>query len=227
MVICNTISVELNGGTVEVFPEDIDGGSVDNCGIASMSLDKTIFGCGDIGTNTVTLTVVDLKGNSSACVTTVLVQDNTGACNCDGEILFITGNPITPDVYSVSNTLISNGRVATNTTVSFKAENEIILTDGFRVEAGGNFSAKIESCTSPNFNNSEEKFEQLKVKNNLNPIEETIKLKIQPNPFRYQTTLVFDLSKSEIVNLKIFDQSGRMLKELLKDKALTLSLIHI
>jgi len=60
----------------------------------------------------------------------------------------------------------------------------------------------------------------LVLENNPIPTQEIISLKIQPNPFRYQTTLVLNLSKLERVNLKVFDQSGRMLAELLEDQAL-------
>ncbi|MFK7983451.1 MAG: 3-coathanger stack domain-containing protein, partial [Saprospiraceae bacterium] len=219
MVICNAIVIGLNGGIAEVFPTDIDGGSVDNCGIASMSLDKTTFDCNDIGMNTVTLTVVDLKGNSSACVTTVLVQDNIGSCNCNGTDLQISGNPIVAGDYKASNIITANGTVGTNTAVTFQAGTNITLQPGFTVEPGANFAAIIAQCAATNF--TETDFSKMNVDNTAILKEETVSLKVQPNPFRYQTTLVLNLSKSEIVNLKVFDQSGRMIKELLKDKALT------
>ena len=39
-----------------------------------------------------------------------------------------------------------------------------------------------------------------------------------PNPFNPETTIRFDLSKSAIVNLSVFDASGRLVRELLKGK---------
>ena len=61
-------------GTVILTPEDIDGGSADNCGIASMELSKTEFTWGDIGSQEVTLTVTDIHGNSSTCTGTVSIE---------------------------------------------------------------------------------------------------------------------------------------------------------
>ncbi|MEZ4686825.1 MAG: HYR domain-containing protein [Bacteroidia bacterium] len=63
-------------GAGSITTADIDNGSTDNCGIQSMSLSKTSFGCADVGANTVTLTVTDIHGNSATCTATVDVQDN-------------------------------------------------------------------------------------------------------------------------------------------------------
>jgi hypothetical protein len=76
-VICQDITVQLDAsGSVTIAPADIDNGSTDNCGIASLSLDKTDFDCTDVGENTVVLTVTDNNGNISTCNATVTVEDN-------------------------------------------------------------------------------------------------------------------------------------------------------
>ncbi len=54
---------------------DLAGGSFDVCGISAMSLSKNIFGCSDIGDNSVTLTVFDASGNQSTCTSVVTVMD--------------------------------------------------------------------------------------------------------------------------------------------------------
>lgn len=78
IVICQDITVELSaGGNVNVSASDIDNGSSDNCGIASMTLSETNFSCADVGPNQVTLTVTDLSGNVSSCTAVVTVEDNT------------------------------------------------------------------------------------------------------------------------------------------------------
>jgi hypothetical protein len=52
--ICQDITVQLNAsGNASVTADQIDNGSSDNCGIASMSLSKTDFDCDDISTNLV------------------------------------------------------------------------------------------------------------------------------------------------------------------------------
>jgi hypothetical protein len=63
-------------GTVSITVEDINGGSTDNCGIDTMYLDKYVFDCADVGENEVTLTVVDVNGNSASCTSTVTIVDD-------------------------------------------------------------------------------------------------------------------------------------------------------
>src|SRR5213079_2184402 len=77
LAVCQDLSVELgaNGqGTID--PAQINNGSTDACGIASLSLSQTNFDCTNIGTNSVTLTVTDNNGNSSICTATVTVVDS-------------------------------------------------------------------------------------------------------------------------------------------------------
>ncbi|MCB0698554.1 MAG: choice-of-anchor D domain-containing protein [Chitinophagales bacterium] len=72
--LCKAYTLNLSGGTGTVNPSDVDNGSSDNCGIASMSVYPNTFTCADAGNNTVVLTVNDIHGNSSTCTTSVLVQ---------------------------------------------------------------------------------------------------------------------------------------------------------
>lgn len=56
-----------------ILPSDVDGGSIDNCLIVSMTLSQSTFStCGNFP---VTLTVTDCGGNISQCATDVVVQD--------------------------------------------------------------------------------------------------------------------------------------------------------
>ena len=65
-VVTQDITVNLDGmGMATIVPADIDNGSTDNCTIDTYSLDIDSFDCDDVGPNTVTLTVVDVNGNSS------------------------------------------------------------------------------------------------------------------------------------------------------------------
>ena len=77
VAVCQDVTVQLDAnGTASIGAADIDGGSSDACGIASLVADKTDFTCADVGANTVTLTVTDLNGNASTCTATVTVEDN-------------------------------------------------------------------------------------------------------------------------------------------------------
>jgi len=74
---CQDITVELDfHGNATITAWEIENGSSDDCGIVSWELDKYTFDCGDIGPNTVTMTVTDASGRSDQCTATVTVQDN-------------------------------------------------------------------------------------------------------------------------------------------------------
>src|SRR5919198_70346 len=73
---CKDITVQLDAsGHATITAVQIDNGSTDACGIASLSLSQTNFDCSNVGTNTVTLTVTDNNGNRSTCTATVTVVD--------------------------------------------------------------------------------------------------------------------------------------------------------
>jgi gliding motility-associated-like protein len=66
------VSIELDSsGNPEISVDDIDNGSYDNCGIASMSLDFTSFNCPTLGGTEVILTATDHAGNTSSESATV------------------------------------------------------------------------------------------------------------------------------------------------------------
>ncbi|MDW3195083.1 MAG: SdrD B-like domain-containing protein [Cytophagales bacterium] len=64
-------------GQVTITPEEVNNGSFDACGIASMTLDQSLFECADLGANTVTLTITDLNGNTASATATITIQDVT------------------------------------------------------------------------------------------------------------------------------------------------------
>src|SRR5690606_20756002 len=122
-VACQDITVQLDAsGNASITTGDIDFGSVDNCAIAYMTLDQTTFSCANVGSNTVTLSVTDIMGNTSSCTALVTVEDNiaptitcpsditvsndagqcdtvvtwtapTGADNCAGAVVTSSHNP--------------------------------------------------------------------------------------------------------------------------------------
>jgi hypothetical protein len=109
---CQDTTVFLDAaGNATITAADINNGSTDNCGVASVSVSPSSFTCADLGPNTVTLTVTDVNGNSSTCTATVTVTDNIGpilTCNdptvaldvngeffIDGNFVFNNISPIT------------------------------------------------------------------------------------------------------------------------------------
>jgi gliding motility-associated-like protein len=75
-VIIKNITVELDAnGQITIVPSQIDNGSNDLGGIASMLVEPSVFTCANIGPNTVTLTVTDSNGNKSTASAIVTVVD--------------------------------------------------------------------------------------------------------------------------------------------------------
>jgi large repetitive protein len=92
--ICKNISVNLdNTGSAVITPAMVDNGSSDNCGLVTLSLNKTSFNCINLGPNAVILTVTDTAGNSSACNATVTVVDNIApVATCKNYTLVLAAN---------------------------------------------------------------------------------------------------------------------------------------
>ncbi|EIJ40455.1 hypothetical protein JoomaDRAFT_3515 [Galbibacter orientalis DSM 19592] len=75
-VVCQDITVQLDtNGNVSITADDIDNGSSDNCGIASMSISQNTFNNTNLGDNMVTLTVEDAAGNTDICTAIVTVNE--------------------------------------------------------------------------------------------------------------------------------------------------------
>ena len=95
VAVCQDITIQLDAlGAASITAADIDGGSSDNCGVASISASQTDFDCSDVGDNNITLTVTDVNGNTSTCVAVVTVEDVTApvvACTDITVILDVNG----------------------------------------------------------------------------------------------------------------------------------------
>ncbi len=76
IVVTQNISVYLDSnGQITISPSDINNGSTDNCGIASMALNDSTFDCSNLGPNSITLTVTDVNSNVSFSSATVTIVD--------------------------------------------------------------------------------------------------------------------------------------------------------
>ena len=75
---CQDVTVQLNAaGTGFISTCSLDAGSTDACsGFVGYAVSQTTFGCLDVGSNTVTMTVTDINGNANTCTANVIVEDN-------------------------------------------------------------------------------------------------------------------------------------------------------
>jgi len=87
IAVCTDITIQLDEfGDASIVADDVDGGSTDACGIASLAIDIDTFDCSDVGPNPIVLTVTDVNGNVSTCTAIVTVEDVTPpviACPAD------------------------------------------------------------------------------------------------------------------------------------------------
>ncbi|MCC6700553.1 MAG: HYR domain-containing protein, partial [Fluviicola sp.] len=75
-VITQPFTVYLDAaGNASITAANVNNGSTDNCSIATLTVLPNTFNCSNVGTNTVTLTVVDVNGNSSFNTSIVTVID--------------------------------------------------------------------------------------------------------------------------------------------------------
>jgi hypothetical protein len=101
----------------------VDAGSVDNCSATTLALDRTVFGCSDIGTpQTVTLTATDAAGNTHTCTTQVTVLDETApVVTCRNHTLNLGANG--------SASLTANQVVSSSTDACGVAERSVFPAD--------------------------------------------------------------------------------------------------
>ena len=69
-----TLYLDVNGNAT-LTTSDIITSVVENCSVASTVLSKTSFDCGDVGSNTVTITITDVNGNATTATETVTIVD--------------------------------------------------------------------------------------------------------------------------------------------------------
>ena len=95
IMVCQDITVELDvNGNATIQPDTIDNGSSDACiGLASLTLDINSFNETNVGiANPVTLTGIDVNGNSASCTANVTVTPPQTCFSVDNNFIAGTGN---------------------------------------------------------------------------------------------------------------------------------------
>ena len=121
VAVCQNLTVILDeNGEATISAENIDGGSSDNSGSYSVSIDTNTFNCTNIGENEVTLTVTDPSENIDTCVAIITVQDNSAPVITCPDDQFIEAGPdgtlILPD-YVANNEVTATDNCTDNLTI--------------------------------------------------------------------------------------------------------------
>jgi hypothetical protein len=117
LICVGATSFALDGtGNFTLTTGDLDNGTTENCGAATLSLSQENFTCNDLGVNTVYLYATDQYGNLDSCSTDVTIQPmnvlsiggiasvmTTCFGSCDGELTITATNA---SMYSIDNGVV-------------------------------------------------------------------------------------------------------------------------
>lgn len=214
--VCKNPTVFLNSnGQVTITAATINNGSSDACGIATMTINNSVFTCGDITAPvTVTLTVKDLYNNTATCQSQVMVKDNlapvavcentTVQLNAQGKV---TVYPATLASDSYDNCSVWSYSPATKlyTTANIGTNNLTITVKDFT----GNAATCVSVVTVQAFNTSD--FAQMPANRNGQEVanmQEVFDLNLFPNPTEGKSTLAFNLPARQYVKIRVFNMTG-------------------
>jgi hypothetical protein len=122
---CQDLIIEImQTGMVDVWAEDFDAGSFDNCGPVDPSFSATdpdadglTFTCDDLGEQDIEVYFHDIYGNVDFCIVTLDVQDNMDHCGNGGGNLTIAGTIETENATTVEDVMVDvNGGTFTELT---------------------------------------------------------------------------------------------------------------
>jgi len=163
-VICQDIAVYLDGaGNAIITPANIDNGTSDACGIASLTLSDSTFDCSDIGITTAYLIAIDNHGNIDSCLTAITIVDTVSpVISCkenlieylDNNCLFTIPNytATISDNCNEDNDLVLTQNPSTGTIVGGIGSTHIItmsVTDASNNLSSCAFSITLEDNTPP------------------------------------------------------------------------------
>ena len=172
------------------------------------------------------LTTDSLKNNdkvkvlvttAAGCMLTSL--EITTSVNTFVDILTVT-DPIATGTYRAKTTVKSAGTILSGTNVTFIAGSSFIFEPGFTIQSGATFKTILLPCNVPTpfTNNPMATLRQSPIVTTPIIRQPTLDFTIQPNPFYDETTLIVHLKATNNLSIQVFDQTGRLVKRLVKAK---------
>ena len=140
-----------------------------------------------------------------------------GSCNgCEiSEIISGSFSSGSVESFEVSDWIESTATINSGADITYNAGNIIRLKSGFWAKSGCNFHAFIDGCS-----NNSNKVDYLR-NNNINTylLDQNPSLTIFPNPVTDVTNIVYELPKESVINISIYDLTGRQIA-VLEDQTL-------
>lgn len=240
--VCQDVTVYLNSsGYVFVTVADIDGGSTAACGIASITTDAFVYGCGNVGVNTATLTVTDIFGNVSTCTANITVADTIPPdpiCR-DITVVLDANGSASVGAFGLLTSVGDNCGAVTCTCDSLSQRNfdcddlgvvSVLVTAS---DVNGNFDTCTslvtvvdtiyESCSST----STKSGSAGEASSASAGIGFTSKFEAFPNPFNEETNLHIGLGYDAKVEVRLYDQIGKEVVVLFKGEVSEGELLEI
>ena len=171
------------------------------------------------GGQDVVYSYTDTDGCSDSESVTIHVSEAV-CSSCPDNDLVVSGMIASGD-YVAGLTLESAGTVAAGSDVLFQAGQTITLEAGFTVAAGATFQAVIDDCATPS--SREEITEEVIVPQMATPMPvpgSGMRARVYPNPLRYNGQIVLELAQTEEVSIQVYDQSGRLVREVIRRQML-------
>jgi len=207
VAVCQDISASLEAnGEVTIDPNNVDGGSSDNSGFFTATLNISTFDCSNIGSNPVVLTITDPSGNTDTCNAVITIEDTMSPeinCPVDNTVGTDTGqNYFTLPDYVSTNETTGTDNCDASLTISQDPIAGTHLTDGTHTisftttDANGN----VGNCSFILTVDETLGFDDVELSN---------RFAIYPNP---TTNLINISAKSQKVDsVMIFDILGKQL----------------
>ncbi len=213
--LCKNTSIFLNDvGQATLSAAQINNGSSDACGIATMTLSKTTFNCSDIpgSAQTVILTLKDVNNNTSTCSAQVTTKDNlapTAVCENTSVQLGVNGMvtvyPANLAADSYDNCSVwSYSPVAKVYTSANLGNNNLSITAKDWSNNGATCVSVVQVLPYSGLRNAEPE-------QTLGTDLENGFLQVFPNPSTGEGTLNFDLLEAQDFTVVLFDLSGKIL----------------
>jgi hypothetical protein len=209
---CNNPIIFLNStGEASLSVAQVNNGSTDNCGISTLTINKTAFNCSEIGgPQTVILSVTDVNGNTSSCYASVTVKDAiapTAICEdvmvqlgLNGKVT-VYGAELAANSFDNCSVWSYSPIAKVYTSANLGQNNLTILVKDW----SGNGATCVSVVTVEPHGNLGENEDR-----DADAAPADFAFNVYPNPTSGDVSVAFELPLEQQVRIRVFDLQGRL-----------------